>query len=217
VNNMERLARKFETARQHVPKPEVFDEAGAEIGIIGYGTSHWADRGEPRAARARDRRARATCACAPIRSPRARRFLDRYQRIYVVEQNRDAQMLGLMRLELPAERIAKLRSVLHYNGLPIDARSVTDDILVQEGRKSRAPRGPTSCRPAARGRGMIGKAELNHERRRDTHGHENSTASASRCSLTAAARRRCAPGAGTTPSPSASSTPSSRWAWTRAR
>ncbi len=44
-------------------------------------------------------------------------------------------MLALMRHELSAERIAKLRSVLHYSGLPIDARSVTDDILGQEGVK----------------------------------------------------------------------------------
>ena len=58
--------------------------------------------------------------------------------MYVVEQNRDAQMLSLMRMELTPERIAKLRSVLHYNGLPIDARSITDDILVQEGRKAKA-------------------------------------------------------------------------------
>ena len=64
-------------------------------------------------------------------------FISRYQRIYVVEQNRDAQMLGLMRLEASAEQIARLRSVLHYNGLPIDARSITDEILVQEGRKDR--------------------------------------------------------------------------------
>ncbi|MND03821.1 hypothetical protein D3C83_238210 [compost metagenome] len=38
-----------------------------------------------------------------------------------------------MTLELTPARIAKLRSVLHYNGLPIDARSVTDDLLAQEG------------------------------------------------------------------------------------
>jgi hypothetical protein len=44
-------------------------------------------------------------------------------------------MLGLMRLDLAPERIAKLRKVLHFNGLPIDARSITDGILVQEGRK----------------------------------------------------------------------------------
>ena len=47
-------------------------------------------------------------------------------------------MAGLMRLELSPARIDKLRSVLHYNGLPIDARSVTDAVLIQEGRKDKA-------------------------------------------------------------------------------
>src|SRR5947208_7364381 len=45
----------------------------------------------------------------------------------------NAQLLQLMKLELTPERQAKLRSVLHYNGLPIDARSITDDVLAQEG------------------------------------------------------------------------------------
>jgi len=49
-----------------------------------------------------------------------------------VDQNRDAQMLGLLRLECSADQIAKFRSVLHYDGLPIDARSVTDEIVSQE-------------------------------------------------------------------------------------
>jgi 2-oxoglutarate ferredoxin oxidoreductase subunit alpha len=53
--------------------------------------------------------------------------------VYVIEQNRDAQLHQLMRLELSPERISKLRSILHYNGLPIDARSITDDLLAQEG------------------------------------------------------------------------------------
>ena len=38
-----------------------------------------------------------------------------------------------MKLELTPEQQKKLRSVLHYNGLPIDARSITDDVLAQEG------------------------------------------------------------------------------------
>ena len=53
--------------------------------------------------------------------------------MYIVEQNRDAQLLQLMKLYLDPDRIKKLRSILHYNGLPIDARSVTDDVLAQEG------------------------------------------------------------------------------------
>ncbi len=51
----------------------------------------------------------------------------------MVEQNRDAQMLSLMRLDLAPAQSVKLRSVLHYNGLPIDARSITDEVLAQEG------------------------------------------------------------------------------------
>jgi len=47
---------------------------------------------------------------------------------------RDAQLLGLMRLELDADLIAKLRSVRYYGGLPLDARTVTDDIVKQEGK-----------------------------------------------------------------------------------
>ena len=153
VNNMERLARKFETARRHVPKPEVNDVAGAEIGIIGFGTSHWAID------ESRDQLERETGIKSAYLRLRAypftaelAAFVERYTRLYVVEQNRDAQMLGLMRLELTPAHIAKLRSVLHFNGLPIDARSITDEILVQEGKKERvAVRAGVSAAMAAGG------------------------------------------------------------------
>jgi 2-oxoglutarate ferredoxin oxidoreductase subunit alpha len=139
VNNMERLARKFDTARTHVPQPVLSDVPEAEIGIIGYGTSHWAidesrhQLEEENGVKTAYLRLRAYPFSDDVGA-----FVDRFPRVYVVEQNRDAQMLSLMRLELSAERTAKLRSVLHFNGLPIDARSVTDDILIQEGRKDRA-------------------------------------------------------------------------------
>ena len=61
-------------------------------------------------------------------------FVKNHNRIYVVEQNRDGQMRELLKLDLPPEQIAKLRRVLHYNGLPIDARSVTNEIVSQEGK-----------------------------------------------------------------------------------
>ena len=60
-------------------------------------------------------------------------FVASHERVYVIEQNRDAQMLSLLKLDLPAEEIVKLRSIRHFNGLPIDARSVTDDLVTQEG------------------------------------------------------------------------------------
>jgi 2-oxoglutarate ferredoxin oxidoreductase subunit alpha len=60
-------------------------------------------------------------------------FIARHDRVYVVEQNRDAQMLSLLKLDLPVEELPKLRSIRHYNGLPIDARTVTDEFILQEG------------------------------------------------------------------------------------
>ena len=112
----------------------VEDASGAAVGIIAYGSSHWAIEESRDQLRPGKRPSCGVSAPAGLSvHDELGSFIDRYQRVYVVEQNRDAQMLGLMRLELSAERIAKLRSVRHYSGLPIDARSVTDDILVQEG------------------------------------------------------------------------------------
>jgi 2-oxoglutarate/2-oxoacid ferredoxin oxidoreductase subunit alpha len=69
------------------------------------------------------------------RSPGASaRLHRRHDRVYVVDQNRDAQLLGLMRLDLEPDLIAKLRSVRYYGGLPLDARTVTDEIVRQEGK-----------------------------------------------------------------------------------
>jgi 2-oxoglutarate ferredoxin oxidoreductase subunit alpha len=131
--NMDRLARKFETARALVPPAEA-DDNNAEIGIIAYGTTHWA------IVEARDQ-LRAECGLETdylrIRSfpfsARVKEFVERHQRVYVAEQNRDAQMRELLRVDLALAEAGKLRSVRHYNGLPVDARSVTDEILSQEG------------------------------------------------------------------------------------
>jgi len=54
--------------------------------------------------------------------------------VYVVDQNRDGQMWSLMRLECNPQQVAKLRSIKHYYGLPIDGRSLTNELLKQEGR-----------------------------------------------------------------------------------
>ncbi len=59
-------------------------------------------------------------------------FIKNHDRVYVVEQNRDAQMFQLIKLDIAADQVTRLRSVVHYNGLPIDARSVTDAIVSQE-------------------------------------------------------------------------------------
>ena len=59
-------------------------------------------------------------------------FIKAHERVYVVDQNRDAQLLSLMKLEYEPHELAKLRSLRYYGGLPLDARTVTDEVIRQE-------------------------------------------------------------------------------------
>jgi 2-oxoglutarate ferredoxin oxidoreductase subunit alpha len=134
-NNMERLARKFETARSYVPRPEVVASEGEKLGIIAYGSSDFAVRESRDQLRQEYQintdylRVRAFPFTREVHD-----FVEKHERVYIVEQNRDGQMLSLLKLDLDPTRTARLRSVRHFNGLPIDARSVTDDIISQEGK-----------------------------------------------------------------------------------
>ncbi len=132
--NVDRLTRKFETARNWMPAPIVEINRRARVGIIAYGTTHWAvvESRDQLKEEADVRTSYYRLRAYPFRSALAS-FIERHDRVYVIEQNRDAQMATLMRLELRAELAVRLRSVLHYAGEPIDARTITDDILIQEG------------------------------------------------------------------------------------
>jgi 2-oxoglutarate ferredoxin oxidoreductase subunit alpha len=133
VDNMDRLARKLETARAKVPKPVIQENGQREVGIIAYGTSHWAVlEALDQLKREREIEAGYCRLRAYPFSTEVYDFIRRYARVYVVDQNRDGQMLSLLRLKLEPEQIKKLRSVRHYDGLPIDARSMTDEIVSQE-------------------------------------------------------------------------------------
>jgi 2-oxoglutarate ferredoxin oxidoreductase subunit alpha len=133
ANNLDRLARKFETAKTLVPRPEVDFVSDGRIGLIGWGTTHWAIV-EARTQLEKEEgialsylRLRAFPFTADVWD-----FIDRCDRVYVVEQNRDGQMLALLKMECTQEQFAKLRSIRHYVGLPIDGRSVTTELLKQE-------------------------------------------------------------------------------------
>jgi 2-oxoglutarate ferredoxin oxidoreductase subunit alpha len=133
-NNVDRLAHKFETMRRRVPSPEVRYNELAEVGLIYCGTSRYA------AEESQDQLKREygleTSLLRLKAYPFTRElvdFINRHQRVYVVEQNRDAQLFSLIKLDTSAEQIAKLRSVRYYSGLPLDARTVTDEIVDQEG------------------------------------------------------------------------------------
>ena len=133
--NMERINRKFETARSFVPRPEVVSAGKSKIGIIAYGTSHWA------LVESRDQLKKEYNFEADYLRLRAypftrevHEFVEQHERVYVVEQNRDAQMLSLLKLDLRPELVTRLRSISHIHGLPLDARSITDEIMTMEGK-----------------------------------------------------------------------------------
>lgn len=130
---LSRLARKFETARQHVPPPVVEMVDGATVGIIAYGTSHYP------VAEVRDLlrleyglktnylRLRAFPFTADVG-----KFIDKNERVYVVDQNRDGQMYSLMKIEFDGARCDKLRSIVHYDGLPLSTDKLMQEILRME-------------------------------------------------------------------------------------
>ena len=129
---VDRLAKKIETAKDFVPQPVIDIRPGARIGIIAYGTTDWPVEESRHQLRSEKNvetsylRLRAL----PL-TPQVRQFVADHDRVYVVEQNRDGQLADIVRLEVANDQ-HKIRKVLHYSGLPCDARFVTDAIMKME-------------------------------------------------------------------------------------
>jgi 2-oxoglutarate ferredoxin oxidoreductase subunit alpha len=132
ARNMDRLARKLETARAALPPPVVDESAGSPVGLIAFGSTHaavlearqiLADAGRP----VDYLRLRALPLSAEIGE-----FVRRHERVYVVEQNRDGQVFDLIRLDLPPDLVARVRSIRHYNGQPIPAIAISEPLLQAE-------------------------------------------------------------------------------------
>ena len=168
-SNMLRLARKFDTARGLVPGPVVEDVAGAEVGIIAYGTT------EPAIREARDRLAAAGIPTSFLRlralpiNDEVAAFVARHERIYVVELNRDGQLHTILLSELPA-LATRLVSLAHLDGMPLTARWVVEAVTGREdplpnplpegeGTADPLPKGEGTVDPLPRGEGM-GATEL---------------------------------------------------------
>jgi 2-oxoglutarate ferredoxin oxidoreductase subunit alpha len=133
VANMDRLARKFDNARKLVPAPVTVKNGTSKIGILAYGSSDFAiveslDLIKKEYSQDVDyMRIRAYPFAQEIHD-----FVASHERIYVVEQDRDAQLASLLKLDLPAGQVVKLRSILHFDGLPLDAQTVTEAFATQE-------------------------------------------------------------------------------------
>lgn len=129
--NLDRLARKLETARGRAPKP-VIDDSGQKIGLLAYGSTHWAmveARDQLRAENVPNDFCRVRA--LPV-SDEVIAFIERHERVYVIEQNRDGQIAFLLRGTLRPELAARLVSITHYNGTPIAARNISRPVLDRE-------------------------------------------------------------------------------------
>ncbi len=133
ITNMNRIRRKYETARTMMPSPILEEMDEAEIGIIGYGSTH------PAISEARDRLGAEGVPTDYLRlravpfSGKVEEFISGHDRIYVIEMNFDGQMQQLLRLEVP-EYAAKIQSLTINNGLPLSAGWITNALLKLEGR-----------------------------------------------------------------------------------
>ncbi|MCC6464990.1 MAG: 2-oxoacid:acceptor oxidoreductase subunit alpha [Planctomycetes bacterium] len=129
--NMDRLARKFQTAKGRVPKPVVTSK-GSKTGLLYYGTTHEAVR--EAAASLEDKHGRKLDLCRVRAFPFTKEvedFIASHDRVYVVDNNRDGQMAMVLRAEVPTCG-PKVRSVLHYDGMPITAATIVEQFLAQE-------------------------------------------------------------------------------------
>ena len=126
---LDRLARKHETARSFVPAPVVDRINGAGIGLIAYGSTDVAIQ------ECRDQlsseygthvsylRLRALPLSEDVGA-----FVSQHEQIYVVEQNRNGQVADIIRLAVGPETV-KIKNILHYTGIPIDARFITEHVV----------------------------------------------------------------------------------------
>ena len=133
VENMERIARKLETARQDLPRPILNDQKGATVGLISFGST------DPAIKEAIDRLSELDIKVDYLRiravpfADEVLEFVASHERTYVIEMNTDAQMLQLLQLAIP-EHATKLITLNHNNGLPLSARWISEMVSTQEGR-----------------------------------------------------------------------------------
>lgn len=128
--NLDRLHRKFETARDMVPPPVIHEQEEASIGIISLGSND---------AAVQEARARLGAAGQPTSylrlralpiNDRVRGFIDSYEMIFVVEANYDGQLYKILTTEEPGQA-TKLHSIAKCNGLPLSARFIVEQIQHQ--------------------------------------------------------------------------------------
>lgn len=125
---LDRLKRKFDTAKALVPKPIIDGSNAQAVGLVSLGSCDGAVREALDLLRGRGIQIDYMRVRAFPFGPEVEEFLASHQQIFVVEQNRDAQLRSLLTLETAVEK-AKLHSILYYSGLPIASTVIVDGVL----------------------------------------------------------------------------------------
>lgn len=131
VDNMERLLRKFETAKALVPAP-VLSKAlqPTRIGVIHYGSTGPAMDEAVKLLGADGVHVDALRVRGFPFSHEVTDFIADHEQVFVVEQNRDGQLRTLLLAECGIDP-AQLVAVLHYDGTPITARFIRREIAAK--------------------------------------------------------------------------------------
>jgi 2-oxoglutarate/2-oxoacid ferredoxin oxidoreductase subunit alpha len=127
---LDRLLKKWNTARALVPRPIIQSTAGSELAIVSLGSCEGAIREAIHALEAEGVALSYMRVRALPFGEEVERFLAAHRLIFVVEQNRDAQFRSLLTLETAVDK-SKLRSLLHYSGLPISSSFIVEGILAE--------------------------------------------------------------------------------------
>jgi 2-oxoglutarate ferredoxin oxidoreductase subunit alpha len=126
--NMERLAHKFETAKKLVHAPYFYQpENRSSVGLLFFGTSTYAAEEAVEMLAADGMTVDAMRVRAFPFGPDFVEFVGSHEKVFVIEQNRDAQFKSLMMIELGVNP-EKLLSVLNYDGTPITADFIFNQI-----------------------------------------------------------------------------------------
>ncbi|MEJ1966210.1 MAG: 2-oxoacid:acceptor oxidoreductase subunit alpha [Gammaproteobacteria bacterium] len=127
---LDRLLRKWDTAKKLVPRALIDATSGSDIGIVSLGSCDGAVHEAIDVLKAEGVRVNYMRVRAFPFSEDVERFLAAHKLLFVVEQNRDAQFRSLLALETKVEK-SKLLSLLHYSGLPISSSFIVEGVLAQ--------------------------------------------------------------------------------------
>jgi len=133
---LDRLKRKFETAKSWVPKPVLEGPGTRDIGIVSLGSCDGAVREALTVLGGRGVPLDYLRVRAFPFGPEVEEFLARHSMVFVVEQNRDAQFRSLLTLETAVEK-SKLHSILHYDGMPLAASFIVEAVEAALGQSAR--------------------------------------------------------------------------------